>query len=97
MEVYGAREDPVPGVTGALVADAVPLPRDRVVFEPSWSAAAAAVASRARAGDLVVTMGAGDVVMVGPEVLDALAAGAAAAAGEQDPAQRAAGPEERNR
>jgi UDP-N-acetylmuramate--alanine ligase len=72
MEVYGAREDPVPGVTGAMVADAVPLPPDRVRFEPSWSAAAPALAARARAGDLVVTMGAGDVSMVGPEVLEAL-------------------------
>ncbi|MCZ2847627.1 UDP-N-acetylmuramate--L-alanine ligase [Modestobacter sp. VKM Ac-2978] len=73
MEVYGAREDPVPGVTGALVADAVPLPAGQVAFEPSWSAAAGAMAARARPGDLVVTMGAGDVSMVGPEVLVALA------------------------
>jgi UDP-N-acetylmuramate--alanine ligase len=72
MEVYGAREDPVPGVTGAMVADAVPLPPGRVLFEPSWSAAAPALAARARPGDLVVTMGAGDVSMVGPEVLEAL-------------------------
>jgi UDP-N-acetylmuramate--alanine ligase len=73
MDVYGAREDPVPGVTGAMVADAVPLPADRVLFEPSWSAAAPALAARARPGDLVLTMGAGDVSMVGPEVLEALA------------------------
>jgi len=72
MDVYGAREDPVPGVTGALVADAVPLPAHRVVFEPSWSAAAPALAARARSGDLVLTMGAGDVSMIGPEVLAAL-------------------------
>ena len=72
MDVFGAREDPVPGVTGALVADAVPLPPGRVVFEPSWSAAAPALAARARSGDVVVTMGAGDVSMVGPEVLEVL-------------------------
>ncbi len=74
MDVYGAREDPVPGVTGAMVAEAVPLPPDRVRFEPSWSATAPALADRARPGDLVVTMGAGDVSMVGPEVLEALRA-----------------------
>jgi UDP-N-acetylmuramate--alanine ligase len=72
MDVYGAREDPVPGVTGAMVADAVPLPPERVLFEPSWSATAPALAARARPGDLVMTMGAGDVSMVGPEVLEAL-------------------------
>src|SRR3712207_9177151 len=61
MDVYGAREDPVPGVTGAMVADAVPLPPERVLFEPSWSAAAPALADRARLGDLVITMGAATV------------------------------------
>jgi UDP-N-acetylmuramate--alanine ligase len=83
MDVYGAREDPVPGVTGAMVADAVPLPAGRVHFEPSWSAAAPALAARARPGDLVLTMGAGDVSMVGPEVLDALRG---AEAGRDEPA-----------
>jgi UDP-N-acetylmuramate--alanine ligase len=77
MDIYGAREDPVPGVTGAMVAEAVPLPPDCVLFEPSWSAAAPALAARARPGDLVLTMGAGDVSMVGPEVLEALRAAAA--------------------
>jgi UDP-N-acetylmuramate--alanine ligase len=74
MDVYGAREDPVPGVTGAMVAEAVPLPPERVVFEPSWSAAAPALAERAGPGDLVLTMGAGDISMVGPEVLEVLLA-----------------------
>ena len=37
MEVYAAGEDPVPGASGALVAAAVPLPREQVQFEPSWS------------------------------------------------------------
>jgi UDP-N-acetylmuramate--alanine ligase len=82
MDVYGAREDPVPGVTGAMVADAVPLPAAHVLFEPSWSATAPALAARARPGDLVMTMGAGDVSMVGPEVLAALRA----QAGEDAPA-----------
>jgi UDP-N-acetylmuramate--alanine ligase len=72
MEVYAAREDPVPGVTGALVADAVPLDADRVVFEPSWSAVAGHVVQRARSGDVVLTLGAGDVTMLGPEILASL-------------------------
>jgi UDP-N-acetylmuramate--alanine ligase len=55
-----------------MVADVVPLPAGRVLFEPSWSATAPALAARARPGDLVMTMGAGDVSMVGPEVLEAL-------------------------
>ena len=74
MEVFAAREDPMPGVTGASVAAAVPLDRDHVLFEPSWSAVAAHLVSRARPGDLVITLGAGDVTMIGPEVLALLAA-----------------------
>jgi UDP-N-acetylmuramate--alanine ligase len=73
MDIYAAREDPVPGVTGALIAEAVPLPSAAVHFEPSWSAVPALVASLARSGDVVLTIGAGDVTMIGPAVLDVLA------------------------
>jgi UDP-N-acetylmuramate--alanine ligase len=73
MEVYAAREDPMPGVTGAVIAAAVPLPAERVHFEPSWAAVPALVAGLSRPGDVVVTIGAGDVTMIGPAVLDELA------------------------
>jgi len=73
MEVYAAGEDPVPGATGAAVAAAVPLPADRALFEPSWSAVADRVAGLAQAGDLVITLGAGDVTMLGSEILLSLA------------------------
>jgi len=69
MEVYSAGEDPIPGVTGAAIAAAVPLPADRVIFEPSWSAVAGHLASRVAPGDVVLTLGAGDVTMIGAEVL----------------------------
>lgn len=72
MEVYAAGEDPIPGATGAAVAAAVPLPPGQVEFEPSWSAVPAALAQRARSGDLVLTLGAGDVTMIGPVVLELL-------------------------
>ena len=74
MDVYVAREDPDPAVTGALVADAVPLPDANVVFEPSWAATAEHLLARARPGDLVLTLGAGDVTLLGPQLLEALAA-----------------------
>jgi UDP-N-acetylmuramate--alanine ligase len=72
MDVYAAREDPEPGVTGALVAAAVDLPPQHVVFEPSWSAVPARVAERIKPGDLVITFGAGDVTLLGPEILELL-------------------------
>jgi len=72
MDVYAAREDAVPGVTGDLVAAAVPLPGERVRFEPTWSAVAAALVERAAPGDLVLTLGAGDITMIATEVLERL-------------------------
>lgn len=73
LDVFGAREQPEPGVTGALVAEAVPLPAQRVHYEPSWAAVPARLAALAAPGDLVVTMGAGDVTVLGPELLAELA------------------------
>jgi len=69
MDVYVAREDPEPGVNGAMVASHVPLPADRVRFEPSWARTPELLAELARPGDLVLTLGAGDVTLVAPEVL----------------------------
>ncbi len=76
MDVYAAREDPVPGVSGRLVVDAVlaARPGADVHYVPSWTSVASTVAELVRAGDLVLTVGAGDVTMVGPEVLRALEA-----------------------
>jgi len=69
MDVYAAREDPEPGVNGQLVAANVPLPPAQVLFEPSWSQTSARLVERARPGDVVLSLGAGDVTLVGPEVL----------------------------
>ena len=62
LDVYVAREDPEPGVTGALVADAVPLPPEHVRLRAVLVARSPAhLVERARPGDLVLTLGAGDV------------------------------------
>ena len=50
MDIYVAREDPEPGVSGANVAAAVPLGPEHVVFEPSWSATAGAPGRAREAG-----------------------------------------------
>jgi UDP-N-acetylmuramate--alanine ligase len=71
LDVYAAREDPEPGVTGRLVADAVP--GDRARFVTDRAEVPAAVAGTAKPGDLVLTMGAGDVTALGPVILAALA------------------------
>lgn len=77
LDVYGAREDPEPGVSGALVADEVTLPAEHVHYVPHRADVPATVARVARPGDLVITMGAGDVTVLGPEILRELDAGAA--------------------
>jgi UDP-N-acetylmuramate--alanine ligase len=68
-DVYLSREAADPAVTGALVADAVPLPADRVAYVPALADVAAALAARAEPGDLVLSLGAGDITEVGPQVL----------------------------
>jgi UDP-N-acetylmuramate--alanine ligase len=73
MDIYLAREDPVPGVSGALVVAACALPDDRKIYEPSWSATAPHLVRLAQPGDLVLTLGAGDITLLGPEILDLLA------------------------
>jgi len=72
LDVYGAREEPIAGVTGRLVADAVDLPVGRVHYEPAFDRVPDLVTGLVRDGDLVLTMGAGDVTMLGPEIISAL-------------------------
>ncbi|MDQ1733221.1 MAG: UDP-N-acetylmuramate--alanine ligase [Pseudonocardiales bacterium] len=74
MDVFPAREEPIPGVTGALIADLVPLPETQVMYESSWTATAGRIAELAQPGDVVMTMGIGDVHLLCPEILAAVAA-----------------------
>ncbi|GAT09135.1 UDP-N-acetylmuramate--L-alanine ligase [Mycolicibacterium novocastrense] len=69
LDVYAAREQPIVGVSGATVAEHVTVP---VTYVPDFAAVAERVAAAAAPGDVVVTMGAGDVTMLGPEILTAL-------------------------
>jgi UDP-N-acetylmuramate--alanine ligase len=69
LDVYAAREQPIAGVSGASIAEHVSVP---VTYIPDFSAVAERVADAVRPGDVVVTMGAGDVTMLGKEILAAL-------------------------
>jgi UDP-N-acetylmuramate--alanine ligase len=71
LDVYAAREQPLAGISGATIAGHIGAP---VHYVPDFSAVAAQVAAVARPGDVVVTMGAGDVTLLGPEIIAALRA-----------------------
>ena len=71
LDVFGAREDPVPGVTGALVADRFADPARRA-FISDWQAAADRVGEVARDGDIVMTLSCGDVYRIIPQLVGAL-------------------------
>jgi UDP-N-acetylmuramate--alanine ligase len=74
-DVYPAREDPLLGVSGKLIVDELARVRPglRLGWAPSLDDAVAVVASWARAGDIVLTLGAGDVERAAPLLLEALA------------------------
>ena len=72
LEVFAPGEDPIPGASGVATASHVPLPAEHVVFEPSWSRVAQHLADRTRPGDVVMTLGAGDIAMIATEVLERL-------------------------
>ncbi|PSJ26349.1 UDP-N-acetylmuramate--L-alanine ligase [Streptosporangium nondiastaticum] len=69
LDIYPAREDPVPGITSALIIDAAEKAGADVRAEHDMTAIPDVVAGMARPGDLVLTMGAGDVTDLGPKIL----------------------------
>ncbi len=73
LGIYPAREDPLPGVTGRLVADAAQaVAPGRVRYVETLAEAAPALAAALRPGDVVITLGAGDVTQVGPRLAQLL-------------------------
>ncbi|MFF7066742.1 UDP-N-acetylmuramate--L-alanine ligase [Streptomyces pseudovenezuelae] len=73
LEIYPAREDPIPGVTSELIIEAARAAGADVTPVPDKADVPEQVAGMAKAGDLVLTMGAGDVTDLGPLILDRLA------------------------
>jgi len=71
LDIYAAREDPEPGVTGVLVADSFEN-QAQVHYVPNWDGAPAVAAALAGPGDFIVTMGCGDVYRMVPQLIEAL-------------------------
>ncbi|MEV0555742.1 UDP-N-acetylmuramate--L-alanine ligase [Streptomyces sp. NPDC050597] len=72
LDIYPAREDPIPGVTSELIIEAARAAGADVTPAKDKADVPAVVAGMAKPGDLVLTMGAGDVTDLGPEILTRL-------------------------
>ena len=72
LPIYAASEEPIPGVTAERLAERIQGPS--AAFAPDFAAAVQAVAAAAHDGDLILTLGAGSVSQLAPQILTALAA-----------------------
>jgi UDP-N-acetylmuramate--alanine ligase len=70
LEIYAASEAAIPGVSSILIANA--MPQDRVTFEPSMIDVVSSAVGEAKSGDLIITLGAGDVNLLVPLILQTL-------------------------
>lgn len=69
LDIYAAREQPLAGVSSAMIAEHVSAP---VYYVPDFATVVQQVAEIARRGDVVITMGAGDVTVLGEQIMLAL-------------------------
>jgi len=70
LEVYAASEKPIPGVTSLSISRL--MKSDRVTYEPSMPSVIEQVVAKAKSGDLIMTLGAGDVNSLAPLIVDLL-------------------------
>jgi UDP-N-acetylmuramate--alanine ligase len=70
LPIYAASEQPIPGVTAERLAAKIEGPQ--VQYAPDFPSATAAVAAQAQEGDLILTLGAGNVSQLGPQILTVL-------------------------
>jgi UDP-N-acetylmuramate--alanine ligase len=71
-DVFAAREDPLPGITGRIVAEAAQLATRAVSYEPDRGRLSGRVREQLRPGDVLLTLGAGDITRLGREIVPLL-------------------------
>jgi UDP-N-acetylmuramate--alanine ligase len=72
LEIYPASEKAIPGVTSSLIASK--MKSENVTYEPSMPAVVEMVSKEAQPGDVIITLGAGDVSSLGKLIIEALEA-----------------------
>ncbi|HEY0785613.1 MAG TPA: UDP-N-acetylmuramate--L-alanine ligase [Acidobacteriaceae bacterium] len=83
LDIYAASEEPIAGITAQALVDAATASRAGVEYAPGFEAAAARVSAVAQDGDVILTMGAGNVAQIGPMLLEELRQGAEPAPGDR--------------
>lgn len=68
LDIFGSREDPIDGVTTQMILDRL-APGTSYEFEPDWDKAVECAVSRAKPGDVIVTMSTGDLYQIVPRLL----------------------------
>jgi UDP-N-acetylmuramate--alanine ligase len=74
LEVFAPGEEFIAGSSGQTLADNVTLDKSNVIFEPSWSKVSDHLVARSNPGDIIMTLGAGEIGLLCPEILEKLAA-----------------------
>ena len=72
LEVFAPGEEFIPGASGQTLANNVPLLAENVVFEPSWSEVSQHLVDRAQPGDIIMTLGAGEIGLLCTEIIEKL-------------------------
>ena len=70
LEIYAASEAAIPGVSSILISNK--MPPEKVTFEPSMIDVVSSAVADAKSGDLIITLGAGDVNLLVPLILQTL-------------------------
>jgi len=70
LPIYAASEEPLPGITAELLTSKIAKPQAE--FVPDFTSAVSAAVSAAREGDIIMTLGAGSVSQLGPQILTEL-------------------------
>ena len=74
LDIYAASEPPIPGVTAEMLADRVNhAAKQKAVYVASFAEAVALAAETAQPGEMILTLGAGSISQLGPQVLAQLA------------------------
>jgi UDP-N-acetylmuramate--alanine ligase len=72
LDIYSAGEEPIPGASSAAIAAAVSAKGGTALFEPNLMRAIDYAIAQAHTGDIILTLGAGDVTSLGPQIISAL-------------------------